>query len=190
MLKRARKLIPEIPKELIKAVAENRSVLFAGAGISRVGITGKSDRISKGLPGWRELLLALISHAGYLHASESNELKQAVEDQKFLFVAQEIREKMQGQLYNILESILNDSSVRPNARHKLIAEIPFSAIITTNYDKLLEETFTERRERINTYAPDQAPKIINALVDGKRFILKAHGDINRPDTIVLSESDY
>lgn len=79
----------------------------------------------------------------------------------------------------------------PNARHRLIARMPFAAIVTTNYDELIERAYhLEHQRPARTCTADSADSIIRALVHGEFFILKAHGDIKDRKTIVLSERDY
>ena len=40
------------------------------------------------------------------------------------------------------------------------------------------------------YSYDNASDVISALANNRFFVLKAHGDIDRKDTIILSERDY
>ncbi len=69
--------------------------------------------------------------------------------------------------------------------HDLLSRVPhFKTIVTTNYDKLLE----------NSYGPKAHVIISNTDVHNvnrsKCKIFKIHGDIDRPESIVISENDY
>jgi hypothetical protein len=185
----------DIPEPLIQSILEHRAVLFVGAGISRGQIQTDSGSIEQHLPTWSELLILLLNRtqvAGYLTLEEFAELKQAVSDRKYLFVAEAVRRKIGALEFNeTLDDLFRNPNLRPTQRHKLITEIPFSAIVTTNYDKLLESAYTQQRHNIPpTYTFQDASDIMSALAHRRFFILKAHGDIDRKDSVILSERDY
>jgi hypothetical protein len=60
-------------------------------------------------------------------------------------------------------------------------------VVTTNYDKLLERAYGSV-PRAPTHRDLEA--LGPLLFDGSFFILKAHGDIDRPDSLILTERDY
>src|SRR5262249_26881279 len=76
---------------------------------------------------------------------------------------------------------------QPNSLHKLLADIPFRTCLTTNWDSLLEDSLSIMR-RVNvifdgdtarTWRESQATQII-----------KFHGTIQAPKSIVFGLSDY
>lgn len=75
----------------------------------------------------------------------------------------------------------------PGEAHKRLREIPWAAIVTTNYDDLLERAFEPTRplRRVVTDEDLAGRRPPNELV-----VIKLHGDLSRPDTIVISEEDY
>lgn len=169
-------------------------MLFAGAGLSRGEIATAGGIKEQHLPSWGELLETLIDRAvkiNHITAGEGSKLKRAVKDRKFLFVAETIRRRLGSREFDdAFDEIFRNSSLRPTHRHELITEIPFSAIVTTNYDKLLETAYAIHGLIPPVYSYDNASDAISALSTGRFFILKAHGDIDRKDTIILSERDY
>ena len=186
--------IPEIPEQLIEAIVQGRVVLFAGAGVSRGQIETSKGISEQNLPSWGGLLIVLLERAldlGYISVKECAQLKKAVKEQKYLFVAETVRKKLGAREYDdALEDIFRNIQLRPTKRHSLITQIPFAAIVTTNYDKLLESAYAQQGYIPPTYAYDNSPDIISALSQNRFFILKAHGDIDRKNTIILSERDY
>ncbi|AMR30486.1 hypothetical protein A0256_03140 [Mucilaginibacter sp. PAMC 26640] len=69
--------------------------------------------------------------------------------------------------------------------HDLLSRIPhFRSIITTNYDSLIERSYT-RRANVIKYDRD-VPYIESLGVT----IYKPHGDLESPDKIVITENDY
>jgi len=115
-----------------------------------------------------------------------------VKDRKYLFVAEAVRRKLGARDYDdALEEIFRDPRLKPTKRHLLIAQIPWTAVITTNYDKLIEQAYALTGRNIPpTYTFDSSPDLISAVSHNRFFVLKVHGDIDRKGTIVLSERDY
>ena len=186
--------IPDVPKDLVDAVREGRGVLFAGAGVSRAEILSPEGQIQKYLPTWKGLLILLIGEAVKTQLLENREaarLRRAVIDERYQFAAEAIIEIVgEAQFDRVLRTVFRNPDLRPTERHKLIADIPFSAVITTNYDKLLESEYSREALPPATYTSVDEADIVAALAEGRFFILKAHGDIDRRDTIVLSTKQY
>ena len=65
----------------------------------------------------------------------------------------------------------------------LLQQIRPHAVITTNYDQLLELIFPE-------YTPIIGQKIINSSTISFGEIFKIHGCVSQADSIVLTRSDY
>jgi len=184
----------EIPNDLVKAIRDHRCVLFAGSGLSRGAIQGNGEPKEVALPTWDGLLIELLNRAttlNYISPREAGNLRKAVKEGKYLFVAQTIRRILGARaFYDALEEIFRNPNLKPTRRHHLITQIPFLAVVTTNYDKLLESVYATQGDIPATYTHQDAPDVIAALSHEKFFILKAHGDIDRKDTIILSEKDY
>src|SRR5262249_52539153 len=63
--------------------------------------------------------------------------------------------------------------------------------VTTNYDKLLENAYTRIRQRTPKTPTHLDSDTLGSLLFAKSFfILKAHGDIDRPDSLILTARDY
>lgn len=185
---------PNVPDGLVDAVAAGRVVLFAGAGVSRGEVETEEGPAEQAIPGWGELLVRLADRAveiGHVPPGEGGRLRRAVRDGKYLFVAETIRRKLGAREFDeAMDDLFRHASLRPTRRHHLITSIPFAAVITTNYDKLLESAYAQGGRIPPTYTFDNAPDIISSLSHERFFIMKAHGDIDRKDTVVLSERDY
>lgn len=184
----------EIPEQLVNSIVEGKSVLFAGAGLSRGEVETADGLKEQYLPNWGGLMLLLLERSvkfGSLNKNEAGRLKKAIKENKYLFAAEAIRKKMGARDYDdALEDIFRNKELRPTKRHKLITKIPFSCVVTTNYDKLLEHAYSQKGIFPPSYSYDNSPDVISSLSHNRFFILKAHGDIDRKNTIVLSERDY
>lgn len=175
-------------EELSAAFKDNRASLFVGAGISAIS----------GLPSWKELLAELIKelkgHPGVQRGLVSDAKTLLNDRSKWLTLAQLLRNELDKSFNEFIESRFTDNGVKPNAIHDLIVELPWRAIVTTNYDRLIERTFAKRfgdEGDIPVLTYSDPGGVASNYRRGEKFILKAHGDAKmRPEAIVLTEKDY
>ncbi len=172
------------PPTLIRHMRDGRCVLFAGAGLSAAA----------GLPTWTQLLKEIIAEvrAEAPDSTGHEELDRLLAAGKQLEVADHCKEKLGATRYSrILSDRLRGDTVALPAVHRAAASLPFAAVVTTNYDKLLERAFAEARgglPKVPTHADIGA--LGPLLFDEAFFVLKAHGEIDRPETLVLTAADY
>jgi hypothetical protein len=123
--------------------------------------------------------------------SDRDELNGLLTAGKYLELADHCKNRLGGRYAGFLQERLRADTVEIPRPHRVIAQIPFAAIITTNYDKLLERAY-EAEQKVWPKTPtNKDPDALGPLLfDGGFFILKAHGDIDRPDTLVLTTADF
>jgi tetratricopeptide (TPR) repeat protein len=76
----------------------------------------------------------------------------------------------------------------PSINHRILMQLPFRAIITTNYDRLLEQA--SPAEKINSVFTRSYPYLPKRVVERNWFLLKVHGSVDTPEDIILSRDDY
>lgn len=82
---------------------------------------------------------------------------------------------------------------RPSPMLDVLAQLDFPLVITTNYDQLFESALigAGKRPRVSIYTPN-----LEATVDYRDprpespIVFKIHGDIQRPETMVITDEDY
>lgn len=82
---------------------------------------------------------------------------------------------------------------RPSPMLRALAELDFPLVITTNYDQLFESALiaANKQPRVAVYTPN-----LEATTDYRDpsaespVLFKIHGDILRPETIVITDEDY
>lgn len=179
----------QIPAEIFEALAANRCVLFVGAGLSRGAVRSNGCR----LPDWKGLLLELVEWmkrnlVGFNDKLYIEEIIASIESNKLLEAAQALQDEMEPvDLARFYKSVFRDESLRPTDMHFLLPNIPFRAILTTNYDKLIEMAHFERGKHFPVYTQRN---IADAINDRDHFICKLHGDVDYPETMVLGYKDY
>jgi hypothetical protein len=124
-------------------------------------------------------------------ALNHEELDRLLKARKYLELADHCKQRLGGRYGQFLQERLRADTVDVPEPHRVIAQIPFAAVITTNYDKLLERAFQHERKALpQTPTNKDIASLGPLLFDGGFFILKAHGDIDRTDTLVLTTPDY
>lgn len=94
-------------------------------------------------------------------------------------------------LLRVIEEAVPDRFLQPGAAHKAIFEINWQAILTTNYDKLIERAHESAQApgRIQICITD-ADLVRSAAHGGATELIHLHGVIDQPETIVLTLEDY
>lgn len=166
---------PEVPrgvnpkqlKQLGLLASRGELVAFLGAGVSK----------SAGLPDWKELLSQLAMAAQLQDLERDDVLKLAPED-----AAEALRNKLGHKLGEQLRSRFQ--SERCGLSHSLVASMRLHEVVTTNYDNLFEMASERPHDGGLAVLPRER------LDAGRPWLLKLHGDLEKPDTIVLTRSQY
>lgn len=152
-----------------------KGVVFVGAGLSAAA----------GLPTWEQLLRGVQAHAV---AIDNTAFDIFLKRGDLLEAASELEEQMgRAALQEALRSELQASSAVPTRTHELLTKLPLQAVITTNFDQLIERAYGGS---IAAITPRDSRQFGEYFRQNTRFLYKIHGDINRPDTIVLTREEY
>src|SRR5262245_38552336 len=174
-----------LPELLVRQLREGRMVLFAGAGLSA----------QAGLPSWRALLKDVVDATlaeAMADDAARTELERMLADGKLLQIADHCKDKLgPGGYTQLLAERLADAARAAPEVHRLAVKLPFAAWVTTNYDKLLERAYAlERGGLPKTLTNRDTEALGRLLFDGAPFILKAHGDLDKPESLVFTSRDY
>lgn len=155
-------------KNIIEAKNKHKLVVFVGSGISK---SSETEYIK--MPLWNDLIDELKNELNI--KDESNYLKLAqlyyLEFGEFTY-------------YNKLKSLL-DKKLSPSSTHKLIFDIKPQYVITTNWDKLLDETIEENALIYDIVVSDKDLVKSNE----QKKLIKMHGDFEHHN-LVFKEDDY
>lgn len=153
-----------------QAQQNNQLVVFVGAGVSK----------NSGLPTWKELTAEIAGQMDW--QQEDGSLSQ----EAFLRIAEYFYNQNQDAYYALIKKLLSTETAAPNPIDDAIFELFPRHIITTNYDDLLERS-NSVNAALYTVVTKDSDLISRA---SERYLIKMHGDVKTPETIVLKESDY
>lgn len=168
-----------IPDELVSLAAENRLIPFLGAGFSA----------DMELPGWEQMLRAVhekmqdgLTFDQLLNATNKDYLQVAEylylrHDRQIGPIRQQIERSFSSQKHEPIES----------AAHVELVNLGAKQIYTTNYDDLVESTYSALGI---DYKPVILPKDVALADSNTTQIVKYHGDLAHERTLVLTESSY
>jgi hypothetical protein len=180
---------------LAKSVAEGKCILFIGAGVHHSPPQGskytyaESDRPPMGGALAQELALE-CNFANMCPGEQSDNLQRVA-------LCYEKELGRQALIERIRQAV--EQGRKPSAALRSLSELRFPLVMTTNYDTLFEralrqdhvgkDPFTaayspDRYERTTDYAGGDQP------TDDRPFVFKVHGDINTPESIVVTDEDY
>lgn len=163
----------------VKQVRDGHCVLFAGAGLSAAA----------GFPNWVSLVrnLAKAERPPGVEP-KSAALEALIARGKLLEAAEWLREELgPDRFHQALRDELARVPKTLSPTHRLLPQFRFRAIITTNFDQLIETAF---ENRLPVATQRDAGDVARHLGANTPFLYKIHGDIERPETIVLTSDDF
>ena len=156
-------------RRLAALVNSGELVLFLGAGLG----------VAAGLPDWTGLLGELARKAG-LSEEQCVDLRELDPLDRAQLIARRL--EGEGRLGQAIHDIFR--STRHHAlAHALLASLPVAEIVTTNYDTLFETASEAIGQPVRVVPFDLGR-------DQRRWLLKMHGSVSHPESVVLTRQDY
>lgn len=162
-----------IPQPLLDDIASGKCLPFIGAGFS------SNAHLPNGLqmPTWPELTEILAKDAKVSPDCDGPFVASAYE-KKFGHV----------QLIEAIRKALHADHAESGEAHKAFVELPFDTIYTTNFDLLLEDSYSLVRKPFRSLVGElQMPFHGGPLTTS---IVKMHGDLRHEEHIIVTQEDY
>ncbi|PMI35915.1 hypothetical protein BCT30_11930 [Enterovibrio norvegicus] len=155
-------------QRFLSELEEDNVAIFAGAGLSS----------SAGYVNWKELLRPLADELN-LDIDEEQDLVGVAQ----FYLNENGRNRISQQLMDEIAT-----AKQPTENHEILSRLPIKTYWTTNYDKLIEKSLENAGKIVDVKYTN------NHLATTKRkrdaIVYKMHGDIDHPDTAVLTKDDY
>ncbi len=156
-------------EEIARKLHEGGLILFVGSGMS-----------AGCYPTWGKLIEELIDKHLADDAEAQTEARALLKDKQYLDAAWIIQKSAGGLGKKLAEKFRRKDCPDVAARYELLRELPFKAIFTTNYDHFLQDL-----GKAPLTQDDEPPEIFTASQ-----VLHLHGHASRPDTMVLTSTDF
>ncbi len=163
-----------IPPHLIEAVRNQRAILFVGAGVSK----------NVGVPTAEEMVTEIAKQLG-----QDPETFRFLGDHRTLAEFYSLAKGTLGPLRSWMDVSWHrpEIDIRCSEIHRLIVELNFPIIYTTNYDRWLEKAFAAHGREYTKIT--NVGDLLNAR-EGATQIVKFHGDFDDDNSLVLTESSF
>jgi hypothetical protein len=171
------------------AVRSQQCILFLGAGVHAAPPTGSPfdyppelrPRVGSALS---HELAAASGFAGHLPREDPGNLQRVA-------LAYEIAFSRARLVDAVTDAV--DVGKEPSPMLRGLARLDFPVVITTNYDQLFEKALRDagKQPRVAIYTPDleETTDFRNPTAQSP-IVFKIHGDISRPETVVITDEDY
>jgi len=155
---------------------------------------------------WGEAIEKLVTKLEHVLTSQLNqpesvsleEVKRLLSEYKYLDAVQILYENDKTQVDNFIRtnfSLPTDGQARRERIKgpvEILPDIADGCIVTTNFERLIEETYIKRNRPIEGYMHgiQDRNKFVTSLIQGERCILKLHGNVGDQNTYRLSKQQY
>ena len=180
-------LLPiSVPPDLVSACLKGECVAFVGSGIGA----------RAGLPTWVEFVSGLLAEADTFDIMDKKSLdlqRTALQEGEINAVADNLvrafgfENKLLLDYYNRVHT---SRGALPRSYH-LLRTIPFAAILTSNYDNLLDQVLDDSDYRCDLTLNKSERLFAHIAKRSTPFLLKLYGDLRRPEEPpILAPTEY
>ena len=177
-------------EDVAEAVEKGECILFLGSGVhAGPGENSPYAYAEADRPMSAERLAQQLAAAIRLDARYPDESTKSLQRMSLFF---EIEKKSRPELVTEIQRAVQVGK-KPSPILRALAELPFKLVVTTNYDKLFEQALVlaGKYPRTEIYSKERRETVDYRDLDPSQpFLLKIHGDIDRPESIVVTDEDY
>ena len=172
--------------DLLEDFARGRVAVFLGAGVS----AGVNTRTGKPIRTWGEFLEETAKAVS--DRTVRAEVKDLVAKGDYLFAC----EILKNHLSDRWESILKDEFDKigePSKLQQVILGLEPRVIVTTNFDLFIESHWGAANPKATHHLQVKngiSSDCFSMFRDDQPYLIKLHGSINAPDSLIFSLSDY
>ncbi len=176
---------------VLNAYRCDKLALFVGSGLS-LGADVKG-----GFPTWGQIAQRLLELCGPSHfgalpkktiQAKAELYRHDMRLEQMLSELDTLRTGLSRKYEAALKKIFLPEEADAGAAHRAAIRLGVKAILTTNYDQLLESVKEAPRRQVYTWK--ESDGALGDLRENRKILLKIHGTVDRYDTVVLTASEY
>lgn len=169
----------KIPIDLIDACKNKKCIPFIGAGMS----------VQSGLSTWSDIISEISDILSEKSEDPKSELMW-IKDNGALEIADRFKTSLTPANYQkYLDKWFDTPGLLPSDAHNLLFSIKWPFLVTTNFDRLLELAYSNVCNRMARIAIT-FEQLVRAEATNSPYILKLHGSVDDPESVILTETDY
>ena len=170
--------------DLLDDLARRKVVLFVGAGASRAA----TPRNGGSFKGWAEFLDDACSRV--TDGKIKRIISARIKNKDFLIASELLKENLADQWTGLLSTEFQQAA-DTSRLHKAIINLGQRIIVTTNFDKLIENAWSEcSPARYPNVVSDVDNKVFRLFRNDDPYIIKLHGTIDAPEKIIFDKTSY
>ena len=167
----------DVYQQLSDSLQDGTLVAFLGAAVSMSYTSIPAGLDIPGLMSGKDIVEDLAERRNYIDSNMT------FTEACFLYKKSEGRIALE----RYLQENIDRPAVRPLPAHVILASIPFSSYVTTNYDRLLENALLDSRRNPFPIIEDED---VSRLLPSAVPVIKLHGCVTRPVTMIACEDEY
>lgn len=190
---------PMIPPRLVKAQQERRLVPFVGAGLSLASDVAGNFPSWRAVPGrlldecddysvWQDDAERAARRAVLIETTPAGDRPRPMSLDDLLAGLDEVKRKLGRHYPAAITSVFRPSAAARGAAHRAIMDLGATAVLTSNYDELLE--MAEGPPTRTPYTWKQSADALADLKQGRKVLFKVHGTATDASSIVLTAGEY
>lgn len=181
--------IDRLREALWSGILYGRAAIMVGSGFSRnAQPTGTGTPT---FPLWSELMTQIVTQSIADKNQDSEQFQRAIQFGKSTSGALRLAQEYEalhgrGQLDNLLKNAVPDQLYQPGNLHRLLLQLPWSDVFTTNWDTLLDRAADDLHER----RYDQVLRIQDIPLTMRPRLVKLHGSFPSVGPFIFTEEDF
>lgn len=177
---------PSFTPDLLDDFSRDRVAIFLGAGVS----AGVNTRVGRPIRTWGEFLKETAQTVS--DKTVKAEVKDLVEKGDYLFACEILKDHLSDRW----EPILKDEFEKigePSQLQRAILDLRSRVVVTTNFDLFIESHWDGANPKATHHLQVKngiSADCFSMFRDDQPYLIKLHGSINSPDSLIFSLSDY
>lgn len=175
--------------KIVRSLKEESASVFVGSGFS-LNSKPANESVKERMPLWGDLLDYFCELLGMTEKIDEESNKKNLKYLNALLIAQDVANTYgRSELDRIIQEKMKDELFEPAEAHKLLLQLPWNDIFTTNYDTLLERGCKQIDNRIYNVIYNEQDLVIKSKLKIPR-IIKLHGSFPSVRPFIITEEDY
>ncbi|WP_340005832.1 SIR2 family protein [Paenibacillus sp. FSL K6-0276] len=179
----------DFPPNLVREIANKRSIFFIGSGISANSKSQNPQAAISSPLTWGRFIDGVKGLLNPLNPALSY-IDDMISQNDYLKALQAIKNHCDsGRYADYLNKNFDEPHFAPSQIHEYIKDINCKIVITTNFDKIYETSCGTHGYTVVNYF-DQISKIVSNMRSSQNLIIKAHGTIDDVNNIIFTENEF